>query len=188
MDYDYIRIQEQLKNEQKPLRFMHTLGVAYTCANLAMCYNINLMQAYLAGLLHDCAKHMSSDQLIDYCLKKNIMISDTQKAMPFLLHGKVGSLIAKDVYKVEDKEILSAIKWHTTGRPNMSLLEKIVFVADYIEPHRDKAPNLPMLRKLAFENIDQAVCLIAKQTLDYLENQVIDEATIETYNFYKDIY
>ena len=185
MGYDYIQIQEQLKNIQKPSRFMHTMGVAYTCANLAMCYGEDVMQAYLAGLLHDCAKHMSSEQLLMFCEEHNIEISKTQNAMPFLLHGKVGSVIANEQYSVEDDAVLSAIEWHTTGKPMMSMLEKIVFVADYIEPHRDRAPNLAMLRRLSFENMDKAVCLIAKQTLDYLKNQVIDEGTLKTYNFYK---
>lgn len=185
MGYDYIQIQEQLKLVQKPSRFMHTMGVAYTCANLAMCYGEDVMQAYLAGLLHDCAKHMSSEQLLVFCKEHGLSISKTQKEMPFLLHGKVGSAIAKEQYRVEDEAVLSSIEWHTTGKPNMSMLEKIVYIADYIEPHRDKAPNLSMLREIAFKNIDKAVCLIAKQTLDYLKNQVIDEGTLETYNFYK---
>jgi len=185
MQYDFIQMQKHLNEVQKESRYMHTLGVAYTCANLAMCYGEDMIQAYVAGLLHDCAKHMSSQQLIDFCIERNVEISDAQKEMPFLLHGKVGSFIAKDVYGVDDEAILSSIEWHTTGRPNMSMLEKIVFVADYIEPHRDKAPNLKWIRKISFENIDKSVCIISKQILDYLKDQVIDEATLKTYNFYR---
>ncbi len=185
MKYDYTRMQEQLKKSQKPSRYEHTLSVAYTAANLAMRYGEDMMQAFIAGLLHDCAKHMSSEQLLNFCYEHKINVSKYQQEMPFLLHGIVGSVIAQTMYEVDDKDILSAIKWHTTGRPDMSMLEKIIYVADYIEPHRDKAPNLAMLRKLSFENINRAVCLIAKQTLDYLKNQVIDEATLKTYNFYR---
>ena len=80
----------------------------------------------------------------------------------------------------------SAIEWHTTGKPDMTLLEKIVFTADYIEPGRDQAPNLAWLRQLAFTDIDQAVCEILKQTLDYLRDQggEIDPATEVTYSYY----
>ena len=103
-----------------------------------------------------------------------------------MLHGRVGAWLAGHRYGVEDPEILSAIEWHTTGKPDMTLLEKIVFTADYIEPGRDQAPNLAWLRQLAFTDIDQAVCEILKQTLDYLRDQggEIDPATEVTYSYY----
>ena len=94
--------------------------------------------------------------------------------------------MAEHKYGITDPEILGAIEWHTTGRPDMTLLEKIVFTADYIEPGRDQAPNLAWLRQLAFTDIDQAVCEILKQTLDYLRDQggEIDPATEVTYSYY----
>ena len=116
----------------------------------------------------------------------DLPVSDMEAKNPFLLHGRVGAWLAGHRYGVEDPEILSAIEWHTTGKPDMTLLEKIVFTADYIEPGRDQAPNLAWLRQLAFTDIDQAVCEILKQTLDYLRDQggEIDPATEVTYSYY----
>lgn len=97
--------------------------------------------------------------------------------------------MALEKYGVNDREILDAICCHTTGKPAMTLLEKIVFVADYIEPSRNQAPNLEQLRKKSFENIDEAVYLILKQTLAYLyrKKQAVDEQTEVTFNYYKDL-
>ena len=90
-------------------------------------------------------------------------------------------------YGVNDKEIVSAILNHTTGKPNMSLLDKIVYVADYIEPRRNKAPNLTEVRKLAFLNLDEALYKILSDTLDYLDggSGEVDNMTIKAYEYYK---
>ena len=104
-----------------------------------------------------------------------------------MLHGQVGACIARDKYQITDEAVLGAIRWHTTGRPEMTLLEKIVFTADYIEPNRNKAPNLAQLRQMSFENLDLAVYEILQQTLDYLKDgaQEIDETTELTLQYYK---
>ena len=93
----------------------------------------------------------------------------------------------KKKYDIEDQEVLSAIRWHTTGKPDMTLLEKIVYVADYIEPKRDKAPNLKEVRKMAFVDLDQALLKILEDTLNYLGDSpdVVDMMTKATYDFYK---
>ena len=179
-------IEEILQQKQNPHRYRHTIGVRYTSICLAMRYGEDLIKASYAGLLHDCAKHMSGEKLLEKCRSHHLPVSDMEAKNPFLLHGIVGAWLAGHRYGVEDPEILSAIEWHTTGKPDMTLLEKIVFTADYIEPGRDQAPNLAWLRQLAFTDIDQAVCEILKQTLDYLRDQggEIDPATEVTYSYY----
>lgn len=179
-------IEEILQKKQNPHRYRHTIGVRYTSICLAMRYGVDLNKASYAGLLHDCAKHMSNDKLLAKCHQHGLPVSEVEEKNPFLLHGRVGAWLAKHKYGIEDSEILSAIEWHTTGKPDMTLLEKIVFTADYIEPGRDQAPNLDTLRQLAFTDIDQAVCAILKQTLGYLRDQggEIDPATEVTYNYY----
>lgn len=179
-------IEEILQTKQNPHRYRHTIGVRYTSICLAMRYGEDLIKASYAGLLHDCAKHMSNDKLLEKCHQHGLPVSEVEEKNPFLLHGRVGAWLAKHKYGIDDFEILSAIEWHTTGKPDMTLLEKIVFTADYIEPGRDQAPNLDTLRQLAFTDIDQAVCAILKQTLDYLREQggEIDPATEVTYNYY----
>ncbi len=186
---DITVIEELLKRKQNTKRYRHTLGVQYTSMALAMVYGEDLERASLAGLLHDCAKHMSEDKLYEKAKKYDLPISKVEKKNPFLLHGKVGAALAEKKYGITDQGILNAIWYHTTGRPEMTLLEKIVFVADYIEPGRKNAPNLPELRKLAFENLDLAVLETLKQTLDYLKDGGgdIDPQTELTYNYYNDL-
>ena len=127
------------------MRYEHTLGVSYTAMALAMRYGQDLDQAELAGLLHDCAKYFNDEEIIKKCRKHGIEVSEAELRAPAVLHAKYGAWLAKNRYGVSDPEILSAIRWHTTGRANMTTLDKIIYVADYIEPRRDKAPDLPRL-------------------------------------------
>ncbi|MGN0407010.1 MAG: bis(5'-nucleosyl)-tetraphosphatase (symmetrical) YqeK [Bacteroides sp.] len=182
-------ITEKLKKKLTPGRFTHTLGVAYTAACMAMRYGENMEKAYIAGLLHDCAKCISDEEKIRRCEENGIEITESERDNPSLLHAKLGAWYAWHKYDVRDEEICSAIRFHTTGRPYMTLLEKIIFVADYIEPNRNKAPDLERIRHICFEDIDKGVCVVAHATLEYLDNTSdrIDEATAKTYEYYRSI-
>lgn len=190
---DIRKIKRALEKSLDEKRYEHTLGVAYTAASLAMRYvpiqdeDALIEKAYLAGLLHDCGKSIDADKRIAFCEKYNIMISECERSNPSLLHAKVGGFLAMDTFKVHDSEVINAILNHTTGRPAMSMLEKIVYVADYIEPGRDKAPNLSTIRKQAFTDIDAALLHILEDTLDYTSKteRIIDSKTQMTYDFYK---
>ena len=139
---DIHKIKKQLEKTLDSKRYEHTLGVAYTAASLAMRYNVDIKKAEIAGLLHDCAKCMDNEKKVSICIKHNIEMTEAEKNNNFLLHAKVGSYIAAKKFHIDDEDILNAIKYHTTGRPEMSLLEKIVYVADYIEPGRSHSDNL----------------------------------------------
>lgn len=180
------KIRKELSKELDSKRYEHTLGVAYTASCLAMRYDYDITKAYIAGLLHDCAKCMSHNERINYCKKNNLEVTGIEKTNPSLLHAKVGADLSKRKYGIEDEEICSAVRYHTTGRPNMTLLEKIIFIADYMEPHREEAEDLPIVRKQVFVNIDQALCTILKDTLVYLETsgKEIDSMTEKTYEYY----
>lgn len=181
--------QKKLKKELDPERYAHTIGVAYTAAALAMRYETNVQQAQVAGLLHDCAKCIPNNKKIVLCQKYNIQMTEIEIENPFLLHAKLGAFLAMDKYGITDKEITSAILNHTTGKPNMSLLDKIIFVADYIEPQRKKQPNLAEIRKLAFIDLDQALFRILEDTLAFLStsSSKIDPMTEKTYQYYKEL-
>ena len=168
-------------------RYEHTLGVALVAEELAKHYGEDVKKARMAGILHDCAKCMGKQELYKYCQSHAIPISVSEQANPELLHAKVGASVAKETYGILDESILNAIIYHTTGRTNMSLLEKILYVADYIEPNRCKAPNLDEIRHLAFVDLDECTCRISEATLAYLRagNKCIDSATEETYLFYR---
>lgn len=186
--YNIVKMKKTLGKYLDSNRFEHTEGVMYTAAALAMRYGEDLEKAQVAGLLHDCAKCIPDAKKIKICLKNKITMTDAEQKSPFLLHAKVGAYIARQKYGVEDAEILSAIESHTTGKPAMSQLDKIVFIADYIEPMRSKAPNLADVRKLAFEDIDLALFKILSDTLAYLRNSPkhIDSMTVMAYEYYKE--
>lgn len=180
------KIAKKIEKVQSEKRYEHTLGVSYTAGCLAMRYKEDVEKARLAGLLHDCAKHLDEERLLELCDKYKIEVSSVERDNPFLLHGKVGALIAKKKFDIEDDTILDAIAYHVTGKPQMSLLGKIIFVADYIEPNRDFADNLPMLRELAFDDLDLCLIKILECTLNHLNNKksVIDPTTQKTYDYY----
>lgn len=180
-------LKKDLKKSMDESRYEHTMGVMYTCGALAMRYGYDLEKAMLAGLMHDCAKCMPNAKKLKMAEKNNLEITELERKNPFMLHAKLGALLAKKKYDIDDEEILNAIRWHTTGRPDMTLLDKIVYVADYIEPKRDKAPNLPQIRQMAFTDLEQALMKILEDTLGYLGDspEDVDTMTKKTYDFYK---
>lgn len=186
MKTDLKKLRKAMEKELDPKRFEHTLGVTYIAAALAMCYDESIINAQIAGMLHDCAKCLSDKKRLSICEKHSIGMTEIERRNPFLLHAKVGSFLAKDEYGVTDPDIINAILNHTTGRPGMSTLEKIIFIADYIEPGRDRAPNLSAIRKLAFENLDEALVCILRDTLEYLQegDGETDPMTQKTYEYY----
>ena len=187
MDEKILNIKRRVKRELDKERYQHTLGVAYTASCLAMRYGSNIEDAYIAGLLHDCAKCIPNEDKFEICKKYDIKISQYEKENPSLLHAKIGAFLAEKRYGISDKDILNAIRSHTTGMPGMSLLQKIIFVADYMEPNRTEAPDLPQVREQAFVDLDKTICIILSDTLKYLEKKgaKIDPMTSETYEYYK---
>lgn len=186
-EYDLKLLQKQMKEELSEDRYEHTLGVMYTAESLAMRYGVDMTKAAVAGLLHDCAKCIPNSQKIRLCKKYDIEVTENEEKNPSLLHAKLGALLAQKAYGVDDPEILNAIRWHTTGKPDMTMLEKIIYMADYIEPNRDKAPNLREIRKLSFENLEEALYQVLESTLSYLSNRpdTIDPMTQLSFDFYK---
>ena len=180
-------IKKKLHKKLKKERYEHTIGVMYTAASLAMCYGADIQKALTAGLLHDCGKYCPPKEQIELCGKYDIALTESELDMPALIHAKLGAYLAEHKYGISDPEILDAIRYHTTGRPEMTMLEKIIYIADYIEPGRKEAPNLPEVRKLAFQDIDACLYLILKDSLAYLHtrNLAIDPMTEKTYLYYK---
>lgn len=188
--YDLIKMQERLQKKLTADRYQHTLGVMYTCASLAMRYHCDLEKAMVAGLLHDCAKCIANDKKISICEKNGIAITEAERKNPHLLHAKAGAFLAKTKYGVADPEILNAIRYHTTGKADMTLLEKITYLADYIEPWRAKAPNLEEIRKDAFCNLDRTLYKVFRDTLQYLQSiqASVDPTTQKAYEYYSNVY
>ena len=182
-----------LKSTLRPKRFIHTLGVADTAEKLGSIYDDGRSdmpaRARLAGLLHDCAKYYTDSEQIRLCDKYGIELTLTERENPSLIHGKLGAYLAEHRYGVDDEEILSAIRLHTVGKPGMSTLEKLIYIADYIEPGRvipEAKTPLDELRKSVKKDLDGTLVKVIENTIDYLKQtgKVIDEASLSTLNYY----
>lgn len=184
------KLRKSLEKELKPDRFDHTLGVAYTAANMAFIHGEDVEKALIAGFLHDCAKCMSHEDQIKICERNKIEISEVERRNHSLLHAKVGMFLARTKYDVYDTDILNAIRWHTTGREDMSLLEKIIYIADFIEPNRKPLEDMNTIRQEAYTDIDRCLAHILHDSVIYLKTigKEIDDATMIAYEYYKDKY
>ncbi len=160
-------INQKLHTVLTPKRFSHTQGVAEEAAKLAGVWGINAEKAYTAGLLHDCAKDFTREQTINLCSEYNIELDDVIKKQLDLAHSFLGAEIARKDYLITDFEILNAIKYHTTGRADMSDLEKIIYLADMIEAGRKPFDGIDEIRKTAYEDLDKAVYTALKHTIDF---------------------
>ncbi len=181
---------ERVKENINEYRFIHTLGVANMALSLAMCYGLDPEKAYMAGLLHDCAKKFPDEERVGFCLAHGIEITDAEQEEPSLLHGKMGAYYAGHDYGVTDPEVLDAIAYHTTGYPGMGTYTILIYIADYLEPNRHAMPNLNELRQLAYRDMDECAYRIARDTVEYLKKQTdkkVDPMTERTYHYFKEM-
>lgn len=165
-------------------RYEHSLGTAECAKMLAEKYGLDKDKAYFTGLIHDCAKCLPKDEMI--CILKTLSLEEGELENPKTHHAPVGACICKKEFGVCDEEIISAIRWHTIGKPDMSLFEKIIFLADKIETRtRPKEYREPITALLSEENgLDKAILLCYKFTIKSLvdRNLTICTQTIDIYN------
>lgn len=164
------QIKADLRQRLSARRFLHTEGVAASAKKLAEVYGVDPDRAELAGWIHDCAKELPLAEMQALISEKQIPIDDTVMRSRSLLHGPAGSIYAEKYYGISDAEIQSAVFYHTTGRPDMSLMEKIIFLADYIEPSRD-FPRVELIRELAFTDLTAALIEAYDSTIRHLIDQ-----------------
>ncbi|NLY30572.1 MAG: HD domain-containing protein [Firmicutes bacterium] len=158
------KVKERLRELISEERYLHSLGVADTAADLAERWGESVEKARIAGLVHDCGKSSSRNILLKRVLEFGIVMDEIEETEPQLLHGHVSAELALREFGIDDEEVLSSIRYHTTGRVSMSLLEKIIYLADYIEPGRD-FPGVDELRELAGQDLDMAVLRAMDLTL-----------------------
>ncbi|WP_046173892.1 bis(5'-nucleosyl)-tetraphosphatase (symmetrical) YqeK [Domibacillus indicus] len=173
---------EIVKAQLTDKRYVHTLGVTETAVNLAKQYGADIQKAELAAIFHDYAKFRPKEEM------KKILLEEKEDDRLFdfhheLWHAPAGAVLVRREAGIKDKEVLSAIRWHTTGRPGMTLLEKIVYLADYIEPGR-LFPGVEEVRKIAEQNLNQAVLAAVKNSILFLmgKQQPVFPVTMDTYN------
>ncbi len=178
-------MSEKLKNVLSEKRFIHSLGVMETAVKMAKRFGADPEKTAIAGLLHDCAKEFSKEELFELCEKYNISLDPVSKENSGLIHGFVGAEIARECYGIDDDEIYEAIYYHTVSKPDMSLMTKIIYIADLVEPGRtfDGVENI---RKLLEEDIDKALVLQIDGTIRLLlsKGAMIHTNTIDTRNYY----
>lgn len=177
------RIEEIIKGTLSEKRFLHTMGVADEARRLAKRWGANEEESYLAGLVHDCAKELSKDTMLLRLEKYGFDMTEELKNCPGLWHGPLGSYIAADELGIDNEEILSAVRWHSTGKPDMTLLEKIIYIADFIEPNRC-FDGVDAVRRMAYEDIDRAALCECEMVIVYtIENgKYIHSDTLKTRN------
>ena len=151
----------------KPKRMPHVLGTEQEAVRLAEKYGADVTKARIAALLHDCTKKLDMDEQLALCRQYAIPLDELEQKALKLLHSKTGAAIARDVFAADD-EIYNAILYHTTGKPDMTLLEKIIYLADYIEPTRD-FPGVETLRRTVYEDLDRGLLLGLTMTIDEME-------------------
>ena len=164
-------LSQRLRLTISPHRFEHTLAVADEAVILSNRFGADVRKAYLAGMLHDCAKGLTYDEALRLTDGTVDDLDDQERAMPELMHAPAGAVLAQKVYDVHDSEILDAIRWHTTGHAGMSKLQKIIYLADMIEPTRKPFDGLDELRRLSLCDLDEAVRLAANQSINYVRGK-----------------
>lgn len=164
---EYKEIENDVKSVLSEYRFTHSLGVAKKAVELAKIYGVQEETAKKVGIAHDIAKEMTDEEMLEYVKTNNIEIDEIETVKPSLLHGKIGADIAAKKYGFTE-DMVNAIKWHTTGRKNMSMLEKIIYVADKTEENRKGTRfNLEKSRELSTQNIDEALIFLMNEFIAY---------------------
>lgn len=176
-------MKEKLKSALKPKRYIHSIGVCDTAIKLAERFGADKEKAYIAGLLHDCAKCFDNEKQIELCSKYGIELSRITIECPAVIHAPLGAAVAKAEYGINDKEILQAIEFHTTGGCNMTKLDKIIYIADMIEPSRDYT-GVDVLRKEAEKDLDNAMLMALQSTLEFniKKRSIVHPYTIDAWN------
>ncbi|MCM1339848.1 MAG: bis(5'-nucleosyl)-tetraphosphatase (symmetrical) YqeK [Muribaculaceae bacterium] len=187
---DYIKISREdllkwLKENLNEERYEHSLGTAECAESLAETFGLDSEKAYIAGLLHDCAKCFSTEKLLSI-IEENLIIDEDEKSNPKTLHAPVSAYVAETKFGVTDKEILSSIRWHTLGKLNMTDFEKVIFLADKIESRtREHCYCAAIKACLSGENaLNRAMLQCYRQTIKSLVDRdlKICTATIDIYN------
>lgn len=177
----YAKVQETLSEK----RFMHSIGVVSCAEGLAEIFDYNIEKARIAAITHDYAKELSGEELISIAREHNVDIDVVTQQEPKLLHGSVGAILARRDLDIKDEEILNAISCHTTGRANMTILDKIIYLADVIEDGRTFYPGLENTRSMAQKDLNKAMLMAIDKSIHYIVSikSLLHPMTIEARNW-----
>ncbi len=175
-------LENIIKQRLSEKRFKHSIGVAETAKAYAHMLGVDAQKAYMAGLVHDAAKEMPFDEMLDICKKGNVMPDSEELKNKALLHAPAGAAMLEDL-GIKDEDIKNAVRYHTVGRRGMSNLEKIIYLADMLEPSRDY-PEADMLREKVRRSFDEAFRDALKFSIiwNMEKGRVVHEGTLHAYN------
>ena len=173
-------IEKYLKQNLLKKRYKHSLSTALTAKELCKLFKIEVKKGYVGGLLHDIARDFDKDNLLKTVSKDGQSINSEEQEEPDLLHGRAGAVIAKELFNIDDREIIEAIQLHTTGKIGMGDLAKVIFIADYIEPRR-KHITKEYLQNLEGKTLNEMFEIVLKSVIDYLgkKEKKVSEKTIQ---------
>ncbi len=176
-------IMAVLKERLTPRRYIHSLNVAESATMLARIYGADEEKAYTAGLVHDSCKDMPAGLQLSYLLENKVEMTDLEINTAKLYHAMSGKVFARNEFGIEDEDMLNAVRYHTTGRRGMSLLEKIIFVADFISDERDYN-GVEIMREKAVRSLDEAIVEGLSFTIKDLidAERLVHPDTLDAYN------
>ncbi len=181
------QMKEKLSTMLTEHRYTHSLGVMETAEKMAKIFNVDVKNATVAGLLHDCAKQIDRQVQLKMCKERNIELDEIKKSAPSLVHADLGASVAKTEFGVTDDDVLSAIRYHTLGRENMSDLEKVLFLADIIEPNRRDFEGLYELRDLCYKDLDEAMLYGLTLSIENVERKgrILHKQTLDAAEYFR---
>lgn len=181
------QMSEKLKKMLSPHRYQHSLAVMETAKQMASRFEADIQQATVAGLLHDCAKDIPRAEQLAMCEQLHIHLPAETIANPAVIHGELGAYLVGPLFGVNDPAIKNAIRYHTLGRPGMTKLEQIIYLADCIEPTRKPYDGLEQVRRLAMLNLDAAMLACITLTIDHLRERgkPLHSQSLQTQQYYR---
>lgn len=179
------QMREKLSGMLLEKRFRHSVLVMETAEALAQQYGADVQKARIAGLLHDCAKNYTAEQMLTLCGQYGIVLDEVARQQTGLIHGFLGAAMLKDTFGVDDPEIYDAVYYHTVGKPDMPILTKIIYLADCIEPSRTYE-GVDQVRQLAQTDLDRALVLQIDMTIRSVLSRgtLLHTNTVDTRNYY----
>ena len=168
---DLFSMEKKLQSMLTEKRYRHSLGVMETAVEMAKVFGVDEEKARLAGLLHDCAKDIDKNKMIPLCKELSVPLDPVKKESKGLIHADLGAKMLETEFGIFDPEIINAVKYHTLGRENMSDLEKILYLADIVEPNRVPFEGIEELRSLCKSNLDCAMLFALERSIDYIQHR-----------------
>ncbi len=180
---EYEQLYKEVKNTLSEKRFKHSEGVVKRAIEYAKIYNVDIEKVKLVAIAHDIAKELTNEEIDKYLKEYGIVLDDIEQKNKNLIHAKIGAYICKYKYDFTD-DMVNAIKYHTTGRANMSIIEKIIYLADATEENRKYCSNIYV--DIIKKDIDQGIIEVCKWVINRLleTNKLIHKNSIECYNYY----